>query len=423
LVPPTPAGTGELAMAVGIEEMNAYVGSAFIDVRTLFSARGLDPQRFGNLMMEQKSVNLPCEDPVTNGVNAAKPIIDRMRQDEIGRIEALIVGTESGLDFSKPVSTYIHDMLGLSSRCRTFEVKHACYGGTAALHAAAGMVLASPVPGTKALAIATDAAGVVAGMEYWEPSHGAGAVAMLVGSEPEVLELDAGASGCHSFEVMDTCRPRADAAVGDSDLSLLSYLRCLENSVDAYLDRVTGAVLPGTFDYFAFHTPFAGMVKGAFRTLLRKKTRLLPDQIEAEFDARVRPSLTYCARVGNTYSAALYLSLCALIGHADLSSSRRAGLFSYGSGCTSEFYSGVVSAEGARRLAAFALDAALDGRHRLDLADYELLSKLGQDAAFGVRDQRFEPSAYADVYAGAVAGRGLLVLDEIRDFHRTYRWS
>ncbi len=341
-------------MAVGIEEMNAYVGSAFIDVRTLFSARGLDPQRFGNLMMEQKSVNLPCEDPVTNGVNAAKPIIDRMRQDEIGRIEALIVGTESGLDFSKPVSTYIHDMLGLSSRCRTFEVKHACYGGTAALHAAAGMVLASPVPGTKALAIATDAAGVVAGMEYWEPSHGTGAVAMLVGSEPEVLELDAGAS---------------------------------------------------------------------FRTLLRKKTRLLPDQIEAEFDARVRPSLTYCARVGNTYSAALYLSLCALIGHADLSSSRRAGLFSYGSGCTSEFYSGVVSAEGARRLAAFALDAALDGRHRLDLADYELLSKLGQDAAFGVRDQRFEPSAYADVYAGAVAGRGLLVLDEIRDFHRTYRWS
>ena len=33
-------------------------------------------------MMVNKSVALPCEDPVTNGVNAAKPIIDLLSEEE-----------------------------------------------------------------------------------------------------------------------------------------------------------------------------------------------------------------------------------------------------------------------------------------------------------------------------------------------------
>lgn len=69
-------------MGVGIEAINAYGGATFLDVRTLFEARGLDLERFGNLMMEKKSVGLPCEDPVTNAVNAAKPIIDALSEDE-----------------------------------------------------------------------------------------------------------------------------------------------------------------------------------------------------------------------------------------------------------------------------------------------------------------------------------------------------
>jgi 3-carboxymethyl-3-hydroxy-acyl-[acp] synthase len=65
----------------------------------------------------------------------------------------------------------------------------------------------------------------------------------------------------------------------------------------------------------------------------------------------------------------------------------------------------------------------LADRYRLDMTAYELLCKLSQDAAFGVRDQRFDAGTYANVYELALDGRGLLVLDEIRDFHRTYRWS
>ena len=135
---------------VGIEAMNVYGGVAYLDIRELFEARGLDLERFDNLMMEKKSVGLPCEDPITNGVNAAKPIIDALSEEERNQIELFITSTESGVDFGKSLSTYIHDYLGLSRHCRLFEVKQACYGGTAALQMAINTVAANGNPSAKA---------------------------------------------------------------------------------------------------------------------------------------------------------------------------------------------------------------------------------------------------------------------------------
>lgn len=68
--------------SVGIEAINTYVGQASLNIRSLFEARGLDLERFDNLKMDEKSVSLPCEDPVSFGVNAAKPIIDQLSEEE-----------------------------------------------------------------------------------------------------------------------------------------------------------------------------------------------------------------------------------------------------------------------------------------------------------------------------------------------------
>ncbi|MFD5054160.1 hydroxymethylglutaryl-CoA synthase family protein [Streptomyces tendae] len=410
-------------MAVGVEAANAYVGRAALDVRQLFYARGLDLGRFDNLMMVQKSVNLPCEDPVTNAVNAARPILDRLTGEQRDSIEAVIVGTESGLDFGKPISTYVHHYLGLGRRCRSFEVKHACYGGTAALRTALGLLAGSPRPQARALVIAADAGGSVLGMPYWEPSHGAGAAALLLGPEPEVLDLDPGAAGLYSYEVMDTCRPRPDLAAGDSDLSLLAYLECLERSFADYRESVAGADLVDSFDQLAFHTPFGGMVKGAHRHLMRRVKRMHPDAIEADFRTRMAASLVNPARIGNTYAAGLFVALLSLIEHGDFSEPRRVGLFSYGSGCASEFYSGVVGAGAPALLAEYRTAERLDARHQLSVEDHDRLAKHTAEGAVGVRDTVLDVSPYADVYDPALHGREHLVLDRIENFHRRYRWS
>ncbi|GAA3452364.1 hydroxymethylglutaryl-CoA synthase family protein [Dactylosporangium matsuzakiense] len=410
-------------MTVGIEAINAYVGRASLGVPQLFEARGLDDRRSANLMMDRKSVNLPCEDPVTNAVNAARPLVQALTDEERDRIELIIVGTESGLDFGKPISTYIQHYLGLGRRCRSFEVKHACYGGTAALQSAAAIIGASPVPGARALVIAADSASVAARNTYWEPSQGAGAVAMLVGRDAEILALDPGANGYHSFEVMDTLRPRPDLEAGDSDLSLMSYMECLEHSFAAYRERVGAADLLDTFDHLVFHTPFAGMVKSAYRRLRRKERPAPPAQVEADFTARVAPCLTYATRVGNVYSASLYLALCSLIDEADITRPERLGLFSYGSGCASEFYSGVVTPAGKALLARQGIAAAIADRYPLSMPEYELISDLSLHRMCGVQDHKYDVSPYERVYDSHVAGRGLLVLDRVENFHRQYRWS
>src|SRR5262249_17993289 len=162
-----------------------------------------------------------------------------------------------------------------------------CYGGTAAFQMAAAFVASSPIPGVKALVLAADATGGPARNTYWEPSHGAGAMAMLVSAQPDILELDPGASGYYSYEVLDTLRPRPDLESAASDLSLLSYMHCLERAFELYRERVTSADIETTFDYLAFHTPFAGMVKGAHRMLLRKMKSASPKDIENDFETRV----------------------------------------------------------------------------------------------------------------------------------------
>ncbi|MEM9489444.1 MAG: 3-hydroxy-3-methylglutaryl-ACP synthase, partial [Myxococcota bacterium] len=255
---------------VGIEAMNVFGGSALIDSETLARHRGLDTARFRNLLMREKAVPLPCEDPVSFAINAAMPIVDGLGEDK-ERIELLITCSESGIDFAKSMSTYVHHYLGLSRNCRLFEIKQACYSGTAGFQTAVNFVRSQSSPGAKALVIATDIARFIAvergsaltmDWSFAEPSSGAGAVAILVGDErPTLFALDVGASGIYSYEVMDTCRPVPDSEAGNSDLSLMSYLDCCEQTFADYQRRVEDVDYRTSFHYLAFHTPFGGMVK------------------------------------------------------------------------------------------------------------------------------------------------------------------
>lgn len=410
-------------MNVGIEAINFYGGPAYINVRDIFEARGLELGRFSNLMMTMKSVGVPCEDPVTNAVNAAKPIIDRLTDGEKNKIDLLITASESGLDFGKSLSTYIHDYLGLNRVCRLFEVKQACYGGTAALHMASSYIASQVSPGAKALVIATDVARAAAKNTYAEPSQAVGAIAMLVSDNPMIMELDLGANGFYSYEVMDTCRPMPEIETGDPDLSLLSYLDCLENSFKSYVKKVEGVDFIHTFDYIAYHTPFPGMVKGGHRKMMRELARIGPDQIEEDFQKRVAPSLVYCTQVGNVYSATLYLALCGLIDHAQLDDFNRIGLFSYGSGCSSEFYSGILTRNSKAVLNEMMIGEKLAGRYQLGIEEYDRILDLNMEWMFGIKDKEVDVSGFKNIYEHFFQGRRLLVLNKIKDYHRIYSWS
>lgn len=413
---------------VGIEAVNISAGTACINVEKLARHRKLDVTRFSNLLMKEKTVALPYEDPITFGLNAAKPLVDAMTPAEKDRIEMVITCTESAFDFGKSMSTYFHKLLGLNRNCRLFELKNACYSGVAGFQMAVNFVLSQVSPGARALVIATDtvrfmvAEGGEALTQDWlfaEPSGGAGAVAIIVSETPHVFQVDAGANGYYGYEVMDSCRPIPDSEAGNVDLSLLSYLDCFEKSFLEYKKRVQDADFATTFSYLSMHTPFGGMIKGAHRDMMRKMAKATPQQIEADFERRIAPGLVYCQRVGNMMGATTMLSLVSTIDNGDFQSPRRIGCFSYGSGCCSEFFSGIVTKEGHERVRARRIKDQLDKRYELSMEEYDRLLAGNHAVKFGTRnvilDTDFIPQARK------AQGRETFFLKEIREFQRQYQ--
>lgn len=421
---------------VGIEAINVFGGTAKIDVLKLMEHRQLETQRAANLLMVERTVALPFEDPVSYAVNAAKPIIDSLSESERDSIEMLITCTESGIDFGKTLSNYVHKYLGLKNNCRQFEVKQACYSGTAGFQNAVNFILSGASPGAKALVIATDMARGMAPdlaslnpdflktqeWSYAEPSSGAGAVAMLVSDKPKVFQVDVGANGYYGFEVMDTCRPVVDFDVGDSDLSLMSYLDCCENSFREYQKRVEGASYTDTFQYLAFHMPFGGMVKGAHRTVMRKVVKATREMIEADFERRVVPGMDYCQRIGNIMGATVFLSLASTIDNGDFASAKRIGCFSYGSGCCSEFYSGVVTPIGQQQTHQFNISQQLNQRREMSMQEYDQNMVDNYGMRFGTRDIQLDPANNINVQQTAESAGKRLYLTEIVKFERKYQW-
>jgi polyketide biosynthesis 3-hydroxy-3-methylglutaryl-CoA synthase-like enzyme PksG len=129
----------------------------------------------------------------------------------------------------------------------------------------------------------------------------------------------------------------------------------------------------------------------------------------------------HCQRVGNIMGATAALSLASTIEHGDFETPQRVGVFSYGSGCCSEFFSGVVRKEGQERLRALRPGALLDRRHELTMAQYDRLLEKSRDMRFGTRNT--VPDADFIPEARTALGQPTLVLKQIKEFHREYAWT
>lgn len=414
-------GNGASRSQYGIEALNVYCGVAHIPVRSIFEHRGLDVGRMGNLMMEKRSIALPFEDPVTNAVNAAKPIVDALDDEQRNRIEIVVTSSESGVDYSKSITSYVHEYLGLSRNCRIVEMKQACYAATAAVQMGMGYVASGMSPGAKVLIIATDIALVDAKAEYAEPAVGTGAAAVLISDEPHIMAIDLGAFGNYSFEIMDSARPTPEFDIADVDGSLFAYLDCLSGSFEDYCSRVDSADFISTFDQLALHTPFTGLVKAAHRKMMRELTQASPGQIEEDFQRRVAPSLAYPTVVGNLCSGSVYLALASMIDCASYSRPSRVGLFSYGSGCSSEFFSGTIDSNSKRSLAKLRIGSQLESRCELSFEEYLQLLKENVRCLIPMENREIDVARYDHFLQGS-RERKILVWQGVKKFHRQYQW-
>jgi hydroxymethylglutaryl-CoA synthase len=392
-----------------------------LDMRALCEARGHDPKDIRDVMMiDERSVNPPWEDPVTMAVNAALPLLTEQDKEDI---ELVIACSESGVDQEKPISTWVHRFCGIQPRCRNFELKHACYSGTGALKLAASWLVSGIAgPKAKALIVTTDQSRMHFGKPY-EFVMGAGACALVVSREPKLFELELGKSAVYTNEVSDLTRPTLLVEQGNSETSLLSYMDALDSCVAGYRAKVGEHI---GYDYFAkniYHIPFGGMTLRATRAALRHFGTYTRAQADAIWEKKTKPSLAYVRRMGGTYASSTFIGLLAMIdGCDDLGPGDRIGMFSYGSGCCAEFYSGLVGPDAKRVAAEANVRACLDARQSISVSEYENAER---ERTLFVERGDFEPSllGFGGLYDRVYRGKKRLVFRGCSDFYRQYGWS
>lgn len=374
-------------MKVGIEAIAFDIPKFYVDMAELAHHRSIDPAKFiKGLGQVEMSVVSPCEDTVTLAAGAAIKMMHgfNINKESIG---LCVVGTETPIDQSKPIASHIHEILNLPKNCRVFETKHACYGATAALAMATDWILSGRAQGKKALIIASDIARYglnTAG----EPTQGAGAVAMLISDNPKLLELETNYVGNYSEQVMDFWRPTySKEAFADGHFSIQCYLTALAGAFDSYKEsfkKYNSDVPKNLSNRFAaclYHVPFVKMANKAHHKLIEhelntkiEKEDPRMEEVNKDFSERVGDNLKLNASVGNIYTGSLYLSLFNFLEKNSAQNVGRAiSLFSYGSGCTSEFFSGVVQPGASLALQRVSSESALKSRVRISVEQYEVM--------------------------------------------------
>ncbi|MFN7117172.1 MAG: hydroxymethylglutaryl-CoA synthase family protein [Saprospiraceae bacterium] len=216
---------------VGIDDMAVYVPQLCLPIQSLAGARALEYDKLnkglGLTAMAMPDVH---EDAATMAASAVLELLEKNQVDprKIGR---LYVGTESGLDGSKPIASYVVGMLSQHFenqygancllQCDAVDLTFACIGAVDALQNTLDWAKGSPE--RIGIVVSTDFAKyeLGSGGEY---TQGAGAVAMLIKQQPRLLAIS-DAWGVATVDVHDFFKPihtLKRTAVANEVLSLLN---------------------------------------------------------------------------------------------------------------------------------------------------------------------------------------------------------
>ena len=272
-----------------------------------------------------------------------------------------------------------------------------------------------------------------------EPTQGAGAVAILIKANPRLVDLDFDNVGVFTSDINDFFRPFGkETPIVNSKLSTFSYLYAMRESFDSYLSAVNlrdryapknnfDFVPTDVIDYFVLHTPYPNLVKHAAAMLIRHELRyahrwkadienlhsvynnnggksveeifsdgetfekdyqlrkniMRTEEFERFYERKVEPGMWIPSEVGNTYTAAIFLSFISMLelegisGKNRLKEGQKIAFGAYGSGAGALGYQGVV-ADGFRDVVSnIEMKEKMNSRERMSIGEYEVSRMLG----------------------------------------------
>ena len=380
-------------MKIGIDKIGFATSNYVLKLNDLATARGTDPEKLSKgLLLKELSIAPLTEDIITLGAAAADPILT---SEDKEKIDMVIVATESSIDQSKAAAVFIHGLLAIQPFARSFEIKEACYGATAALDYAKLHI--EKYPDSKVLVIASDIAKYGINTPG-EPTQGAGAIAMLISKDPRILIFNED-NVAQTRDVMDFWRPNYSTTPYVNGLySTQQYLDCLKTTWDEYQKRHNLSLKD--FVAYCFHLPYP---KLALKGLNKIMDKSLPQEQQDQLKENFEKSILYSQKVGNIYTGSLFLGLLSLLENSDnLKAGDKIALFSYGSGAVAEIFSASLVPGYEKQLSQTRLEE-LDQRQALSVEEYEHIffaeAKLdaeGNASFSGYEDQSFALAEIAE---------------------------
>ena len=404
----------------GILDIQLYFPRYYVDQSELEVADKIDKGKYTIGLGQQKMAFVGDREDINSiclTVLETLLIKNQIDPKKVGRLE---VGTETFLDKSKSIKTYLMDFFRES---QNFDIEgvttsNACYGGTNALFNSINWMHSDFYDGRYAIVITADIAVYAKGKA--RPTGGCGATAMLIGpNAPIVFEI---IRSSYVNNVYDFYKPNPSSEYPEVDgvFSIDCYFKALETCYDTYSQKYRNHYNHGInlnfFDYFCFHSPFSKMVEKAFYQLLsydlfannqtiinenesnsnnyysnndpkfkeiveifstRKKNYKLDLSLQNKLKAgfsklfkdRVDPSLLFGRNLGNIYTGSLYIGLYSILLDKNINlTGKRIFMFSYGSGCAASLFSLKVISPDYRNIQNSNVDALFNLTNRIKIS-------------------------------------------------------
>ena len=406
-------------MNLGIEAASFYVPALYLTINDLAEKRAIDPLKLEKgLGLYKMAINDVHEDAATFAAEALLKLIQDydLNPTEISRV---YLGTESALDAAKPTVTFAIQMVEkvLAEKfgercfrnCDVVDLNFACIGAVDALHNCLDYVHANPE--NKAIVIASDYAKyeLASAGEY---TQGGGAVALLISSNPKLLEIE-NKWGVATESVFDFFKPRRSIAKSDltsATEQMADYLelftdepvfdghysnQCYQNRIkEAYSHYKTQAKLEKPYKnwrYLIFHLPYAFHGKRVFSEIFSIENSLVFSTSEEQklvaksavyldfIKEKIEPSQRASSEIGNMYTASIFMALLSAFqvsyDRGEDLSNEKIGFLAYGSGSKAKVFTGKVGRNWNEVVAKWNLFESLKQRIQIDFETYEKLHR------------------------------------------------
>jgi len=402
--------------------MAIYIPRLFVDARDFAKARGMDPDKLQRgLGVSRMAIVDTNQDPACMAANACLRLVERNKIDpkDIGR---LYVATESSLDESKAMNSYVIGMLeqiygdGSLEHCELYDNSN--------------WIRAGESEGKYAIVVVSDIAKYDLGSSG-EYTQGAGAVAMLLNDNPRIMTFDPKVTSTSIKNEYDFYRPFGkETPIVHGQYSNLLYMIQVKKALMTYKEKAlsTGLIklkenetILDYIDFVNMHLPYSNMGKKALAYLLRHEWRSLPrwkkiidkmgmpeptpkdprgtiesvladeefmqkdheftkrftmvEEFQEVYDSKLASSLIASRMVGNLYTASLYMGFRSCLEFefqkgTDLGG-KRFGFGSYGSGSSAMVFSGVIMPTYKEMVKNMNLESEIGNRIKISLEEYE----------------------------------------------------